>query len=91
MKNSLITLIIILLFSSCSENQIEIEPVYKTTFSSSIRGLYFVNDSLFWVSGANGVVGLFDNNEIKKLSKNKAWNELDFRDVHAFNKNEAII
>lgn len=91
MKKVVIIIVLAILFSSCSENEIEIEPIYRTSFTTSIRGLFCVNDSVYWVSGANGVVGLFNDNELKKLSKNKKWNELDFRDVHAFNENEAII
>lgn len=53
--------------------------------------MYSVNDSIFWVSGANGTVGCFNKNELKKSSQNKIWNDLDFRDVHAFSEKEAII
>ena len=91
MKNSLAIILLALFYSACSEKTVEIEPIYKTDFSSSIRGLYLLNDSMYWASGSKGVVGFFNDRRLVKSSNNKHWEDLDFRDIHAFNEKEAIV
>jgi photosystem II stability/assembly factor-like uncharacterized protein len=60
--------------------------------SSSLRGLSVVSDQVIWVSGSRGTVG-------KSLDGGKTWKWItvrnyesrDFRDIEAFDKQEAII
>ena len=60
--------------------------------NTNIRGLSVVDDNIIWASGSNGWVG-------KSLDAGKTWTwkqvkgfeKLDFRDVEAFDSNNAII
>ncbi len=60
--------------------------------TSSFRGLSVVDDKIVWVSGSNGTVG-------RSIDGGKNWNFLkvsgfekrDFRDIEAFDENNAII
>ncbi len=60
--------------------------------SISIRGLSVVNDKIIWVSGSNGTVG-------RSIDSGRSWQWItvpnyekrDFRDIEAFNANEAVI
>lgn len=70
------------------------QEIIKLTDSNkvSIRGLSPVNDQLIWVSGSGGKVG-------KSINGGRSWEwtavpgfeKRDFRDIEAFNENEAII
>ncbi|HAF32467.1 MAG TPA: hypothetical protein DCG88_00125 [Sphingobacterium sp.] len=60
--------------------------------NSSYRGLSVVDDTTVWVSGSNGTVGLSTD-----AGKNWQWvnpigyEKTDFRDIEAFDENEALI
>jgi len=60
--------------------------------NSSYRGLSVVDDETVWVSGSNGTVGLSTD-----AGKNWQWvnpigyEKIDFRDIEAFDENEALI
>ncbi|PUV21150.1 WD40/YVTN/BNR-like repeat-containing protein [Sphingobacterium athyrii] len=60
--------------------------------NSSYRGLSVVDDQTLWVSGNNGTVGLSTD-----AGKNWQWinpigyEKIDFRDIEAFDENEALI
>ena len=60
--------------------------------NSSYRGLSVVDDETVWVSGSNGTVGLSTD-----AGKNWQWvnpigyEKTDFRDIEAFDENEAIV
>ena len=59
---------------------------------TSLRGLSVVNDNVIWVSGSHGMIG-------KSLNSGKNWNwmtvkgfeQVEFRDIEAFDANTAII
>lgn len=65
---------------------------YDKITDSHFRGMSIVNDDVIWISGSNGTI-------IKTLDKGKSWEKInvkgyeknDFRDIHAFDKNKAII
>ncbi|MGY3052238.1 photosystem II stability/assembly factor-like uncharacterized protein [Pedobacter sp. UYEF25] len=60
--------------------------------STSLRGLSVVNDSVAWVSGSNGFVGnTVDGGASWTWTKVKGYEKIDFRDIEAFNSNEAVI
>jgi len=60
--------------------------------NSSYRGLSVVDDQTLWVSGSNGTVGLSTD-----AGKNWQWvnpigyEKIDFRDIEAFDENQALI
>lgn len=96
------SLLIALFFFACNTSQqskqqktIELEFTINKVSSpvkSSIRGISCVDSSTVWLSGAKGTV-------IRSLDGGKNWDKLiepdndslDFRDVQAFSKDEAII
>lgn len=63
-----------------------------TTGTHSFRGLSVVNDNILWVSGNKGTVG-------KSTDAGKTWDfmivpgfeKADFRDIEAFDENNAVI
>ena len=64
----------------------------ETNTDASFRGLCVVNDDVFWISGSKGTV-------IRSIDGGKTFTDLsvqnaverDFRDVHAFNENTAVV
>ncbi|RYD80172.1 MAG: oxidoreductase [Sphingobacteriales bacterium] len=59
---------------------------------TSLRGLSVVSDKVTWVSGSNGSVGrTTDGGANWTWLKPNGYEKLDFRDIEAFNENEAII
>lgn len=51
----------------------------------SLRGLSVVNDSVIWVSGSGGTIGLsIDAGENWKWFQVRRYEKSDFRDVEAF-------
>ena len=73
------------------EPEIKIESVTVNNYGASIRGLYMVDDKVTWASGTDGLVMRTTNNSDWEVYRDTTWNGLDFRDIHAFNKNEAIV
>lgn len=71
--------------------QKSITPINANEFNTSMRGLYSVNKKVVWASGTGGVIMRTTNNKKWKTFKKSNFKALDFRDVHAFNKKEAII
>jgi photosystem II stability/assembly factor-like uncharacterized protein len=60
--------------------------------SSSIRGLSVVDDSVAWVSGSKGTVGItVDGGKTWVWPQVKGFEQIDFRDIEAFSDKEAII
>ncbi len=60
--------------------------------NNSFRGLSVVNDSVLWVSGTNATVGKsFDAGKTFKWIKVKGFENIDFRDIEAFDDKTAII
>ena len=72
-------------------SQIQIDRVEVDNFQSSLRGLYFVNDSVAWASGSGGVYMKTTNYEDWLADTIPGCSSLDFRDVHAFDGERAIV
>ncbi|WP_417590027.1 WD40/YVTN/BNR-like repeat-containing protein [Owenweeksia hongkongensis] len=63
-----------------------------TDSESSLRGLCAVNESICWVSGSEGtVLRTTDEGKTWKNLSPKGYEDLQFRDIHAFGKDTAII
>lgn len=63
-----------------------------TETNTSIRGLSVVSDSVAWVSGSNGFIGkTMNGGKTWKWVKPKGYEKLDFRDIEAFDENNAVI
>ena len=53
-----------------------------TAANTSIRGISVISDSVAWVSGSNGTIGLTtDGGKRWKWTKPKGYEKLDFRDI----------
>lgn len=64
----------------------------NTQTNTSIRGLSVVSDSVAWVSGSNGFIGkTTDGGKVWKWTKPAGYEKLDFRDIEAFDENNAVI
>jgi photosystem II stability/assembly factor-like uncharacterized protein len=64
----------------------------NTETNTSIRGLSVVSDSIAWVSGSNGFIGKsIDGGKTWKWTKPKGHELLDFRDIEAFDADNAVI
>jgi len=60
--------------------------------NTSIRGVSVVSDSVVWVSGSKGFIGKStDGGKTWKWTKPKGYEQLDFRDIEAFDANHAVI
>lgn len=58
----------------------------------SMRGLSVVNDKVVWISGANGTVAkTIDGGKHWSLMKIKGFENVDFRDIEAFDAKKAVI
>lgn len=74
----------------CFAQTYSIKPLNKNT-KTSIRGLSVVTDKVIWVSGSNGSIGKTVNGgETWTWIKPVGYEKLDFRDIEAFDENEAI-
>jgi hypothetical protein len=59
---------------------------------TSLRGLSVVNDNIVWVSGSNGTVGKTTNGGKNwKWVTVKGFEQIDFRDIEAFDATTAVI
>lgn len=97
MKQILLSIFIAAIFcSSCikrnkSEFQVLSEPIEINT-NASLRGLSVVNEKVVWVSGSNGtVLHTVDGGKNWNVSEIEGENNNDFRSIHAWNENEAIV
>lgn len=66
--------------------------ILQKDLSNSFRGLSVVNDSILWVSGNNGIIGI-SNNAGKTFEWKKiiGYEKTDFRDIEAFDAQSAIV
>ena len=87
----------VLLLACAAPNKVKTEiQTFELTklnrFSSNhLRGLSMFNDSIVWASGVNGtVIYTADGVNWNNISIQEA-SDLDFRDIHAFSENEAIV
>jgi photosystem II stability/assembly factor-like uncharacterized protein len=68
-----------------------VENIYQND-SVSFRGLSVVNDSVLWVSGTKGTIGFsIDAGEHFTWRKIPSCDSIDFRDIEAFSKEEAVV
>lgn len=84
----------ILLFFFCIIGFCQVPAFTKIEIDTnySFRGLSVVDDSVAWVSGIRGVVGMSRNGGISwSFIKVKGFEKADFRTLYAFNSSEAII
>jgi len=81
----------ILLFPKFCLGQLLLDTIYVNEEKTSTRGLFQVNDKVVWVSGTGGVILKTNNGKKWELNEIPKLKALDFRDIHAFNKKEAII
>ena len=84
----LVLQLICLLYSANAQT---IQLLHSGT-KSSLRGLSVVNDQIIWVSGSNGTVGKSTDGGISwQWQTVKGFEKMDFRDIEAFDKKNAII
>lgn len=84
--------LIIYLFSTNALSQTYSLQNCEVSVQSSFRGLSVVDDSIVWVSGSNGWIGRStDGARNWKFSQVAGFEKLDFRSLHAFDSQRAII
>ncbi|MET4082029.1 photosystem II stability/assembly factor-like uncharacterized protein [Pedobacter sp. UYP30] len=89
MKILLLSILLLPTFAF-SQNEV-LKPLTENT-PTSLRGLSVVNDSVAWVSGSNGFVGKTINGGASwTWIKAKGYEKVDFRDIEAFSKTDAVI
>ncbi|WP_167437831.1 WD40/YVTN/BNR-like repeat-containing protein [Pedobacter miscanthi] len=75
----------------CAAQSYNIKPLTEGT-KTSIRGLSVVSDQVIWVSGSNSSVGKSTDGGITwKWIQPKGYEKVDFRDIEAFDDQNAII
>ncbi|MNK54963.1 Ycf48-like protein precursor [compost metagenome] len=75
----------------CAAQSYSVKPLNESA-KTSLRGLSVVSDQVIWVSGSNGSVGkTTDGGVTWKWSKPKGYEKIDFRDIEAFDSQQAII
>jgi photosystem II stability/assembly factor-like uncharacterized protein len=90
MRKSLTVVLIFLSFSLFAQRA-SIQTLTKNA-PTSMRGLSIVDNQTIWVSGTKGYVGKsLDGGENWAWFQVKGFETLDFRDIHAFSKNNAVI
>ena len=65
--------------------------VFTSSKAQSYRGIHVLNDSSSWISGSQGQVLRFKNEWIKCQPLQNQYSTKDFRDIHAWNENIAIV
>lgn len=93
MKSNIVCLVLItFLFSSKALSQTYSLQNCEVTVKSSFRGLSVVDDSVVWVSGSNGWIGRStDGARNWKFNQVTGFEKLDFRSLHAFDSQRAVI
>lgn len=87
----IISCLIIVLITIFNSNAQKIEVLTSGT-KTSLRGLCAVSDNVVWVSGSNGKVAKsIDAGNSWKWFTVKGFEKNDFRDIEAFDENNAII
>ena len=64
---------------------------FERVTKANIRGLYLVNDSVGWASGSSGSFLRMIDGENWIADSIAGYTHLDFRDVHAFDANTALL
>lgn len=75
----------------CTAQSFSLKPLNENT-KTSLRGLSVVSDQVIWASGSNGSIGkTLDGGLTWQWMKPKGYEQLDFRDIEAFDQQKAII
>lgn len=75
----------------CAAQSFSLKPLNENT-KASLRGLSVVSNQVIWASGSNGSVGkTLDGGLTWQWMKPKGYEQLDFRDIEAFDQQHAII
>ena len=97
MKNCIFLLLIALFIASCSPTvdqpkqiQLEFEEI-NLGLSNSFRGLSMVDEDVVWVSGTKGTIVHTDGKGNWIVSQIPDAEEMDFRDVVAFDEKTALV
>ena len=91
---SKIKIILSTVFLLMGINSVQAQTVELLTSGTkiSIRGLSVVNNSIVWISGSEGTVGKsIDGGITWKWTKVKGFEQIDFRDIEAFDEKTAVI
>lgn len=78
-------------FSCLSKAQVNLSKVSVNNYGSSIRGLYAVKKDVVWAAGSGGVVMKTIDGESWVADTIEGCKNLDFRDIHAFDKKTAVV
>ena len=90
-KHKAIILFIVLFFTHLF-NQAQQIQLTVSEIKSSFRGLSAVNDTIVWVAGSGGAFGKsIDGGASWVWRKIKGFENTNFRDIEAFDKNTAIV
>lgn len=84
-----IIFILVLIMININSQTVEL---FEKLSNSHFRGMSIVNENVVWISGSNGTI-------MRTLDKGKSWVKInvygyeknDFRDIHAFDEQKAII
>jgi photosystem II stability/assembly factor-like uncharacterized protein len=75
----------------CAAQSYSIKPLNESA-KTSLRGLSVVSNQVTWVSGSNGSIGkTTDGGTTWKWMKPKGYEKFDFRDIEAFDDQNAVI
>lgn len=75
----------------CAAQSYTFKPLNENT-KTSLRGLSVVSSKVIWVSGSNGAVGkTTDGGASWQWLKPVGYEKLDFRDIEAFDDQQAIV
>ncbi len=99
-KSSILFMVIMLgvFFSGCKDDSSEIDnspfwELQEIGSTASLRGVFAVSDQVIWASGSSGTY-------VRTIDGGDRWyvntypdqpNSMDYRDVHAFDENSAIL
>lgn len=89
MRNIIIALPLVLI--ACKKPATPSIKSIEKTVANHLRGLYQVDDNIVWASGTKCSVLNTNNGKDWTDVSVKDTANLDFRDIHAFNENEAVV
>lgn len=82
---------ILILQTLNAQNNFRIDIVHQNV-NTSLRGLSVVNDSVIWVSGSKGYVGISTDAGLHwNFKQIHPYDSAEFRDIEAFDANTAIV
>jgi photosystem II stability/assembly factor-like uncharacterized protein len=92
MKNILSLFVFSILMACAGPREKSVLAKYILSTESNYRGIAAVSDEICWFSGSEGSVYRIDKSSDQPIECSpKGYRELDFRDIHAFSKDKAII